>query len=197
MKTIVVASHNSGKIEEIKFILRHWNAKFISLDELGFYEEIEENGGSFRENALIKAREIRKHTHFPVLSDDSGILVEALGGRPGIHTARYGGDIPFSEKRKKMLKEMEGVENRTAFFACEIAFLYEDKEITQLGLCFGELAQEEKGAYGFGFDSIFYYPPLSKTFGELPMDIKHGLSHRWDALRRLEDKLKNEGFSYF
>lgn len=196
MKTIVVASHNSGKLEEIRYILRKWNVKLLGLSDLGFHDEIEENGKSFRENALIKAREIKKHTDFPVLSDDSGILVEALGGKPGIHTARYGGDISFAEKRKKMLEEMKGLENRNAFFACEIAFLYGDKEFTQLGLCFGEVALEEKGEFGFGFDSIFYYPPLDKTFGELSMEEKHNLSHRWDALHRLEGKLKNEGISY-
>ncbi|NLY37520.1 MAG: RdgB/HAM1 family non-canonical purine NTP pyrophosphatase [Tissierellia bacterium] len=196
MKTIVVASHNSGKIEEIRYILRHWKVKLIGLHELGFHDEIPEDGKSFRENALIKAREIKKLTDFPVLSDDSGMLVEAMGARPGIYTARYGGDISFGEKRKKMLEEMKGIENRNAFFACEIAFLYGDREFTQLGLCFGEVAQEERGDFGFGFDSIFYYPPLDKTFGELPMEEKHNLSHRWDALHRLEEKLKNEGISY-
>lgn len=196
MKTIVVASHNLGKIEEIKYILRHWDVNLIGLDELGFHEEIEEDGKSFRENALIKAREITRKTDLPVLSDDSGILVEALGYGPGIHTARYGGDVSFSEKRKLMLEEMEEKDNRNAFFACEIAFIYEGREFTQLGLVMGELAREEKGDFGFGFDAIFYYPPLDKTFGELEMEQKHNLSHRWDALRRLEEKLKDEGISF-
>ena len=196
MKTIVVASHNSGKLEEIRYILRHWDVQLVGLDELGLHEEIEENGKSFRENALIKAREIRKHTELPILSDDSGMLVEALGWEPGIYTARYGGEIPFKEKRLKMLKEMKDKANRRALFACEIAFLVEDREYTQLGLCLGEVAREEKGEFGFGFDSIFYYPPLDKTFGELPMEVKHGLSHRWDALMRLEEKLNAEGISY-
>lgn len=196
MKTIVVASQNPGKIEEIRYILRNWKVKFISLAELGFNREIEENGKSFRQNALIKAREVRKFTDLPVLSDDSGIIVEALGGGPGIHSARYGGDISFEEKRKKMLEEMKGLENRNAFFACEIAFFVDDKEFTQLGLCFGEIALEERGELGFGFDSIFYYPSLNKSFGELSMEKKHSISHRWDALRRLEEKLKNEGISY-
>ncbi len=196
MKTIVVASHNSGKLEEIRFILRHWKVKLVGLDELGFHEEIEEDGLSFRENALIKAREIRKHTDLPILSDDSGMLVEALGWGPGIYTARYGGEIPFKEKRIKMLQELEGIKNRHAMFVCEIAFLVEDKEFTQLGLCVGEVAHEEKGEFGFGFDSIFYYPPLKKTFGELKMEEKHSLSHRWDALMRLEEKLHEEGISY-
>ncbi|NLY73504.1 MAG: RdgB/HAM1 family non-canonical purine NTP pyrophosphatase [Tissierellia bacterium] len=195
MKTIVVASHNPGKIEEIRYILRNWDVKLIGLDELGFHDEIIEDGKSFRENALIKAREISKKTDLPVLSDDSGIIVEALEARPGIHTARYGGDISFSDKRKMMLGEMEGFDNRTAFFACEIAFIYEGREFTQLGLCFGEISREERGDFGFGFDAIFYYPPLKKTFGELRMEEKHNLSHRWDALMRLEEKLADEGIS--
>lgn len=196
MKTIIVATHNSGKLQEIGYILRHWNVNFVGLDELGYHEEIEENGKSFRENALIKAREIRKHTDLPILSDDSGVLVEALGWEPGIYTARYGGEIPFKEKRQKMLKALQGVKNRRAMFACEIAFLYGDREFTQLGLCLGEIDVEEKGEFGFGFDSIFYYPPLKKTFGELNMEEKHSLSHRWDALMRLEEKLHAEGISY-
>ncbi len=196
MKSIVVASHNPGKIEEIRYILRNWDVKLLGLDELGFHDEIIEDGRSFRENALIKAREISKITDLPVLSDDSGILVEALGAGPGIHTARYGGDISFAEKRKMMLEELEGVDNRKAFFACEIAFIHEKREFTQLGLCFGEIAREERGDFGFGFDAIFYYPDLDRTFGELRMEEKHNLSHRWDALRRLEEKLKDEGISY-
>lgn len=196
MKTIVVASHNPGKIEEIRYILRDWKVELIGLQELGFEDEIVEDGRTFRENALIKAREIAKITDYPVLSDDSGILVEALNSRPGIHTARYGGDISFSSKRKMMLEEMKSLDNRSAFFACEIAFIYNKKEFTQLGLCFGEIAREERGDFGFGFDAIFYYPPLKKTFGELRMEEKHNLSHRWDALRRLEEKLKDEGISF-
>ncbi len=193
MKHIVVATHNPGKMKEFRYILRHWNVQLMSLEDLGLDElDIYENGQTFLENARIKVDTLRQFTYDPILSDDSGLCIHALNGRPGIHSPRFGGRAPFSVKRKLLLREMEEKEDRSAHFTCAVNLLVDDKLYEAEGFVHGEISKEDIGELGFGYDSIFYYPPSGKTFGQMEMEEKHSLSHRYEALKTLEEILRSE-----
>lgn len=193
MKPIVVATHNPGKMKEFKYILRHWNVQLMSLEDLGLDElDIHEDGETFLDNARIKVETLRQFTYDPIIGDDSGLCIHALDNRPGIHSSRFGGRAPFSVKRKLLLREMEDRADRTAHFTCAVTLLIDDKLYSAEGAVYGEIAKEDIGDQGFGYDSIFYYPPADKTFGQMEMEEKHSVSHRYEALKALEDILRRE-----
>lgn len=193
---LVVATGNKNKLLEFKRILLPLGAEVLSPVEAGIeMGEVDENADSFEGNARIKALAIRKLTEYAVVADDSGLCVDALGGRPGVLSARYLGDAPQSEKNKALLKELENVtrEKRGASFVCAICCILEGgEEIAANGVCNGEIAYEPSGSGGFGYDPIFLYD--GKSFGELSDEEKDKASHRGEALRafavRLEEYIR-------
>ena len=190
---VVLASRNKNKIKEIKAIYRDIvgdELDILSLDDIGYTDEIEENGSSFEENATIKASVPAKLGYIG-LADDSGLAVNMLDGAPGIYSARYSGEGATDEKNnEKLLSELSGASDRSAKFVCVFAVVAPDgKNITVRGECPGIIAESESGKGGFGYDPLFIYEPLSKTFGELTADEKNKVSHRARALKLLIPKL--------
>ena len=196
---IVLASQNKKKIAELRAILQELfgEVEVLSLSQIGFEGDIVEDGQSFSENALIKARVAATSGAIGV-ADDSGICVEALGGAPGIYSARYAGAHGDDEANLELLlKNMEGKTDRRAAFVCAIACVFPDgKEFVCEGRVEGELLCGRAGEGGFGYDPIFYYPPFGASFGELTAEQKNGISHRARALqafaRTLRDHFDNE-----
>ena len=189
---VIAATKNKGKIREMLEILSPLDIEIISQQEIGIEVDAEETGDTFEKNALIKARAVAMLCDYPVLADDSGICVEALGGAPGVRSARYAGDnATDSEKINKMLTEMNGQENRKAKFVTAVAFILPNgKEITASGEVHGSITDAPKGENGFGYDPIFYSDELQKTFAESSDDEKNSVSHRGRALKSLYEKLK-------
>lgn len=186
MKTIAIATGNKHKVEEIAAILNPLGYTVISADELGgLPDDIAENADTFRENALIKARACAKHWNKTVLADDSGLMVDALGGLPGVHSARYAGEGGNDGRNlDKLLRNMEGVENRTARFVTVIAIVTPDgKESTAEGTVEGRIIHEKRGTGGFGYDPSFVLVGETLTFAELPAEAKNSMSHRANALK--------------
>ena len=180
---IVAATGNQHKLREFREILEDF--EIISEREAGFSGEVEETGETFAENALIKARAVCKATGLPALADDSGLCVEALDGAPGVYSARYagGGD---AENRALLLKNLEGVENRRAWFSCAIALVYPDgREVTAEGRAYGNILHEARGSGGFGYDPLFLSDELGVSFSEASEEQKNSVSHRGKALREL------------
>ena len=191
---IVLASRNKKKIGELQTLLSQYieNIEIISLDDVGIYGEIEEDGATFEENALIKARAAAESGYIGV-GDDSGLEVDALGGAPGIYSARYAGGHGDDEANNQLLlKNLEDKTDRSARFVCALACVYPDgrEDICVIGKAEGEIISEYRGAGGFGYDPLFYFPPLGKTFGELSAEEKNRVSHRSDAIRKMAEKLK-------
>ncbi len=189
---IILATHNKNKVKEMQSFLASVfdDVTVITATEAGFTEDIEENGTTFEENALIKARAVRKDGAISI-ADDSGLCVNALGGAPGIYSARYAGE-PCDDKKnnEKVLKELEKHSDRSAAFVCAIACVLPDgSEFTVRGKADGVMLTEEKGEGGFGYDPLFLFPSLGKTFAELTREEKHEVSHRGNALRILKDEL--------
>ena len=186
-KVIVAATGNAHKLKEIRAILKGWQV--LSASEAGFYSDVEETGATFEENALIKARAVCKATGRASLADDSGLCVEALGGAPGVYSARYsgGGD---RENRLLLLKNLQGETNRRAYFASAVALVFPSgEEIYAEGRTYGRILEEERGEHGFGYDSLFFSDDLKKSFGEAQEEEKNRVSHRGRALRALEEML--------
>ena len=183
---IVLATHNRGKMEEMAAILGHLPVELITLDTFPEIGDIPETGNTLKENAFIKAETVHRLTGLPVLADDTGLEVDALNGAPGIYSARYAGaDATFDDNCQKMLKELHGipVEKRTARFRIVIAFVNGGEKEWVEGVAEGRIIEEKRGIGGFGYDPIFYYPPLRKTFAELDSVEKNSISHRGKALR--------------
>ena len=186
--TIVLASHNAHKIEEIRTILRREigeDVELLSLSDIGFHGDIEETGETFEENACIKAGAAAKLGYIS-MADDSGLAVDALGGAPGVYSARYAGE-PCDDRanNEKLLRALEDVpeESRGARFVSVIACLFPGGEkIVARGECPGVILRSERGQGGFGYDPLFYYPPLGKTFAELTGEEKNRVSHRARAM---------------
>jgi len=180
MEKIVVATHNEHKVKELQSIFGH--IELISLKTLGYSKEIIEDGNSFFENALIKAKTIYNEYGMAVLSDDSGLCIEALNGEPGIHSARFGGNIPQSEKNELILKMVKDKKNRDASFLCSLVLYMNERRfyIIQEELK-GEITKEAKGINGFGYDPIFFLPEYNKTLAELDESEKNLISHRKKA----------------
>lgn len=196
MKTLIIASNNSNKIKEIKDILKNYNFDIKSLEEVNIKIDIEENGLTFSENALIKARTIfNMCDNCAVLADDSGLEVDFLNGEPGIYSARYSGEHGNDEKNNLLLlKNLTNVpmEKRNARFVCSIALIINNETIIQAdGFVEGAILEELVGKEGFGYDPLFYVSQYKKTFGQLSMEEKSTLSHRGMALRIMKEKLDN------
>lgn len=195
---LIIASHNKGKIQEIQEILKPFSFNIKGLEEIGFQEEIIEDGESLEENALIKLRAIEKFLKekkitASILSDDTGLFVKELKGKPGIHSARYGGeDVNDLLNRKRLLKELDKKENRKAYFETVLAFYdaEKEKEVLFTGRVDGEITQEEKGENGFGYDSIFYISEKEKTMAEMTDEEKNSISHRKRGLEELVEYLE-------
>ena len=196
-KKIIVATGNEGKMDEIRQILGKENIIFSSLKDENLQDiEIVEDGATFEENAIIKARKICEITGQMVLADDSGLEVDYLGKAPGIYSARYmGEDTPYSVKNQHIIDLLEGVpeEQRTARFVCVIACAFPDGHtITTEGIVEGQIGYEEKGTNGFGYDPIFYVPEFGCTTSELLPEEKNRISHRGKALLAMYNELMRE-----
>ncbi len=197
MKKIIVATGNEGKMKEIRNILLGEDLCFSSLRDENLQDvEIVENGTTFEENAIIKARTISDLTGQMVLADDSGLEVDYLDKAPGIYSARYmGEDTPYTIKNNHIIQQLDGVEGdaRSARFVCAIACAFPDgRNITVRGVIEGQIGYEEKGENGFGYDPIFYVPEFGCTTAELPPEEKNKVSHRGKALKAMYEELKKE-----
>lgn len=193
-KKIVFATGNAGKVKEIRMIMEDTGMEVVSMKEEGIVVDIEENGKSYEENALIKARAVAKLTDAIVMADDSGLEVDYLNKEPGIHSARYlGEETSYRIKNKNIIDRLAGVpdEQRTARFVCAIAAVLPDgRELTTRACIEGRIDYEEKGSHGFGYDPIFYVPEFHKTTAELTEEEKNQVSHRGKALRLMKEELK-------
>lgn len=191
---LIFATGNAGKMREIRMILEDTGMEIISMKEAGIEADIVEDGKSFEENALIKARAVAAHTDGIVLADDSGLEIDYLNGEPGIYSARYlGEDTSYHIKNANLIERLSGVpdEKRTARFVCAIAAVLPDgKNFTTRGVIEGRIGYEEKGENGFGYDPIFYLPEYQMTSAELAPELKNELSHRGKALRAMREELK-------
>ena len=191
---LVIASRNQKKIRELEALLSRYvsGVKLLSLDDVGIEGDIEEDGVTFSENALIKARAAATSGKIGV-GDDSGLCVNALGGAPGIFSARYAGGHGDDEaNNEKLLRELSDKEDRSAAFVCTIACVTPDgREFFVEGRAEGVILREASGKNGFGYDPLFYFPPLDKTFAELTPEEKNNVSHRAHAVEAFADALKN------
>ena len=187
---LVIASRNKGKTAEIQELLSGFPITIKSLDDFGPIPEVEEDGETFDENAYKKASFTARVLGHPALADDSGLVVDALDGSPGVLSARYAGPEATNEERfQKLLQEMEGVSNRKAAFECVISLAVPTgPALTYEGRCEGLITETPVGINGFGYDPVFFYPPLKKTFAELTREEKGRVSHRGKAL----EEFKNE-----
>ena len=186
---IVLASGNKHKIKEIGQMLTDYEV--VGYKDLGFDFEIEENGTTFYENALIKAKTVAEALNLPALADDSGICVEELNGEPGIYSARYAGDGIDAHNNELLLKNMQGKTNRNAKFVCCMVFYKPSGEIvTAMGETHGEIMFEEQGENGFGYDPLFFSHDLNKCLGVATSEEKNSISHRFRAISALKNKLK-------
>lgn len=196
MKKVIFATGNEGKMKEIREILGDLDIELLSLKDAGIHADIVEDGKTFEENALIKARAICKLAGEMVLADDSGLEIDYLNKEPGIYSARYmGEDTSYHIKNKSLIDRLEGVpdEKRTARFVCAIAAVFPDgKELVVRGTVEGVIGYEEKGENGFGYDPIFYLPERGCTTAELPPEEKNSISHRGNALRLMKELLERE-----
>ena len=197
---VVLASKNRHKLEEISQITRKFDMELVLQSELGVDIDVEETGTTFEENSFLKADAVMKATGLPALADDSGIAVDALNGEPGIYSARYGFDPTLDDwgRLQLLLKNTEGVPDgqRQAKFVCVITMVTpEGQTIQARGEIHGELLRAPAGENGFGYDPIFYYPPLGMTTAEMPGEVKNQVSHRANALKILYQKLKEAGYA--
>lgn len=192
-KRLVVATGNAHKLREIAEIFTQYEV--VSQKQMGFNEEVEETGSTFQENALIKARAASKALGESVLADDSGLCVEALGGAPGVYSARYCGHHGSdAENRATLLRNMQGIENRKAYFTSAIAIVTPSgEELVAEGRTYGKILLEERGEGGFGYDSLFFSDDLQKSFGEASAEEKNAVSHRFRASQAMLEILKDRG----
>ncbi len=194
MEQIIFATGNEGKMKEIRLILQELNLPILSMSEANIQMEIVEDGNTFKENAIMKAKAVAKECQGIVLADDSGLEIDYLNKEPGIYSARYmGEDTPYTIKNNAIIKRLENVpmEKRTARFVCEIsAVLPEGTILTTRGTMEGFIGFEERGSEGFGYDPIFYLPEFSCTSSELSISQKNEISHRGKALQLMKAELK-------
>lgn len=188
---IVVATKNNHKVNELKEMLNMPEIEFFTMKDLNIDLDIEENGETFEENAVIKAEAFAKEAGIPVIADDSGLETDFLNGGPGVYSARYapGSD---ADRVNKLLDVMKDTENRAARFVSAIAMIFPDgRKICVRGECHGVIARQPAGENGFGYDPVFFVEDYGKTFAQLTADEKNSISHRGRALAALEERLKN------
>ena len=188
----VLASNNARKLEELRQILSQMGHEVLSQREAGLNLTVEETGTTFEENARLKARGASDALGLPVIADDSGLMVDALDGAPGVYSARYGGEgLDDRGRNALLLKNMEGKDNRSARFVCCICCRFPDgREITARGECPGQILEGPRGKDGFGYDPVFYMPEYGKTMAEMTPEEKNAVSHRGRALERLAAELR-------
>lgn len=190
---IIFATGNEDKMKEIREIMADVDREILSMKQAGISLDIKEDGSSYEENALIKARAVQSLTHELVLADDSGLEIDALNKEPGIYSARYMGEnTSYHIKNNRLIERLEGVPEgqRTARFVCAIAAVWPDgRELCVRGVMEGTIDYKEKGSFGFGYDPIFYVPEMGKTAGELTSEEKNQISHRTRALQLIREKL--------
>jgi len=200
VKKIIFATGNQGKLKEIRMIMEELGIEIVSMKEAGIHVDVEENGQSFEENAIIKAKAIMEASGEIVMADDSGLEVDALNKAPGIYSARYMGyDTSYHIKNQNLIDRLEGKRGteRSARFVCAVAAAFPDGTVlTTKGIMEGEIGYEEKGENGFGYDPIFYLPEYKCYSGELPLEEKNKISHRGKALRLMREKLRKLQESY-
>lgn len=193
-KKIIFATGNKDKVKEIQQIMADLEIQVITMKEAGISIDIEENGATYEENALIKSRAVAEFADCIVMADDSGLEIDYLNNEPGIYSARYlGEDTSYRIKNANLIERLKGVpdEERTARFVCAIAAVFPDGyEVTTRGIISGRIGYEEKGTNGFGYDPIFYVPEFGKTTAELSEEEKNQVSHRGNALRLMKEELK-------
>ena len=190
-ETFVLASNNPAKLKEMAAILGKLGVEVVRPGDLGIHIEVEETGTTFAENAMLKAKAICEAAKLPAIADDSGLCVEALNGGPGVYSARYGGEgLDDKGRYQLLLNSMRGQTTRAAHFACSIACAFPNGDtITAEGQVQGTIAFAPMGEGGFGYDPVFFYPPLAKTFGQLTAEEKSAISHRGKALKDFSAKL--------
>lgn len=193
MTQVIFATKNKGKIREITELLKDMPLEILSMEEAGLSMEIEENGTTFEENALIKARAVCKASGCYALADDSGLAVDYLDGAPGVYSARYmGEETPYDIKNQKIISLLEKAKGkeRRAQFVSVIAFVTpQGEEMTTRGVIEGEIGYESKGENGFGYDPIFYVPEYDMTTAQMSLELKNKISHRGKALGAMKEKL--------
>ncbi|MDD4050277.1 MAG: XTP/dITP diphosphatase [candidate division Zixibacteria bacterium] len=192
---LVLATNNKDKVREIKEVLEGLDIEILTADDFDDFPEIEETGSTLEENAVLKAEGIFAFTGIPALADDSGLEVDYLNGAPGVFSSRYAGPgCTYDDNNSKLLKELAGVpkDKRTARFRCVIAVCFGDNDTQAVeGTAEGIIAETKSAARGgFGYDPVFYYPPLDKTFAELSLSEKNAVSHRGQALAKAKELLR-------
>jgi XTP/dITP diphosphohydrolase len=187
MHQLVIASNNKGKIREIRQMVA--DIELLSLSDIGFTDEIPEPYHTFEENALAKASAIHKFSGKNVFADDSGLCVNALHGAPGVDSAHYSGSRDDEDNLQKVLQELKGAEDRSAFYKAVICLLWDGEVYYFDGICKGTIIEEKRGAGGFGYDPVFVPDGYEQTFGELMPDVKNNISHRGKAVRKMVEWL--------
>lgn len=189
---IIIATKNKGKTEEIREYLKGFPVDIKNLDDFGLIPPVIEDGDTFDENVYKKSSQTARIIGLPALADDSGLVVEALGNAPGVYSARYAGENATDEQLcEKLLKEMYGKNNRKASFECVISIAVPTgPALTYEARCDGLIAEKSSGQNGFGYDPVFFYPELDKTFAEMTMEEKSRVSHRGRALRELAEEFE-------
>jgi XTP/dITP diphosphohydrolase len=195
-RTLLVATHNQGKVREFAEMLSDLDLEWLSLDDIGLEKDVDETGQTFKENAILKAETYASETGYFTLADDSGLEVDALNGEPGIYTARYGGaGLDHEGRYRLLLKNMEGVkgDDRSARFRCVIGLATPDGLVgTAEGVCEGMIAEAPAGDGGFGYDPVFFLPDRGLTMAQVPSSVKHQISHRGRALKAIESLLREK-----
>ena len=188
----VLATHNPGKLREMGDILRGLGVEVVSPADVGCHVEVEETGTTFAENAMLKAKAVCAASGLPAIADDSGLCVDALGGAPGVYSARYGGEgLDDAGRYRLLLSNLRGQPTRAAHFACAIACAFPNGDtLTAEGRCDGAIAYAPMGEGGFGYDPVFLVPEKAKTFGQLTAEEKSAISHRGKALQAFAAKLE-------
>ena len=197
---IILATHNRDKCDEMGAIMKDMPIQLLTLNEFPEIEEIIEDGKTLEENALIKAKTVHKITHLPAIADDTGLEVDALGGQPGVYSARYSGEnCSYYDNVNKLLQEMENIppKKRSALFRTAIAYVDENMELTTDGVVEGVIIDVMKGIDGFGYDPVFYVPCMKKTYAEMSMNEKNQISHRGKAVKNMQTLLQSRSPKIF
>lgn len=194
MKQVVIATKNKGKAKDFEAIFNPLGYEVVTMFDVAPDMEIEETGTTFEENAILKAETLAEALRKLVIADDSGLAIDALGGEPGVYSARYAGDHDDEANIVKVLEKMEGIPDaeRTARFLCALAIAGPNIETqTVFGTCEGVILHNKRGTNGFGYDPIFYVPQLNRSMAELTAEEKGAISHRGNAIRKLAEELPN------